>query len=195
MTVEVQDAYGNVLTADATDQVTLAIAANAAGGTLGGTTTATAVAGVATFGNLSINEAGTGYTLAATSGKLAKATSAAFNVKAVPRGLRLDGDRRLQPEEMKSYRGRLPELTRFCIRNEARRHFHAKGGKPQSTLPVRLRRHLSWRFCPPSCPDSLPRIVKGEGGEEGEKVPEEKRCQRRMALSALLRRNSARSGL
>jgi hypothetical protein len=80
VTVEVQDAYGNALTADKTDKITVAIATNPASGKLGGTTTATVVAGVATFGNLSINKIGTGYTLAATSGKLTKATSAAFNI-------------------------------------------------------------------------------------------------------------------
>ena len=63
VTVEVEDAYGNVLTNDNSDLVAIAIRANRAGGTLNGTATATAVAGVARFSNLSINDAGTGYTL------------------------------------------------------------------------------------------------------------------------------------
>ena len=41
----------------------MAIGTNPGGGTLSGTTTVAAVAGVATFSNLSINKAGTGYTL------------------------------------------------------------------------------------------------------------------------------------
>jgi hypothetical protein len=47
-----------------------------------GTATATAVAGVATFSNLSINSAGTGYTLTASAATLTSATSSAFNVTA-----------------------------------------------------------------------------------------------------------------
>src|SRR5207253_2096956 len=45
-----------------------------------GITTVAAVSGVATFSNLSINKAGTGYTLAASSGTLAGATSGAFSI-------------------------------------------------------------------------------------------------------------------
>jgi hypothetical protein len=48
----------------------IAIGANPVGGTLSGTTTVAAVAGTATFANLSIDKAGAGYTLAATSRKL-----------------------------------------------------------------------------------------------------------------------------
>ena len=51
-------------------------------GTLGGTVTVSASNGVATFSSLSINNAGTGYTLAATSAGLTAATSSAFNVTA-----------------------------------------------------------------------------------------------------------------
>src|SRR5581483_8195981 len=59
-----------------------AIGNNPAGGTLSGTTIVTVVNGVATFGNLSIDKAGNGYTLTASSGLLAGATSASFNVVA-----------------------------------------------------------------------------------------------------------------
>ncbi|HEV3115484.1 MAG TPA: S53 family peptidase [Gemmataceae bacterium] len=80
VTVQVLDAYGNVVTGDNIDQVTIAIGTNAGGGTLSGSTTATVSGGVATFSNLSINAAGSGYTLTAASGSLSGATSAAFNV-------------------------------------------------------------------------------------------------------------------
>src|SRR4029453_12843857 len=45
-------------------------------------TTLAASGGVAAFSNLSINKAGTGYTLAASSGVLTGATSSAFNILA-----------------------------------------------------------------------------------------------------------------
>jgi hypothetical protein len=80
VTVQVQDTYGNVITSDSTDQVTVAIGTNPGGGTLSGTTTVTVTNGVATFSNLSINQLGNGYTLTATSGILTSATSAAFNI-------------------------------------------------------------------------------------------------------------------
>ena len=61
--------------------ITVSIGANPSGGTLTGTTTAvTDAAGVATFNDLSIDKAGPGYTLAATSAGLAPTTSAAFAV-------------------------------------------------------------------------------------------------------------------
>src|SRR5438552_17205556 len=52
------------------------------GGTLAGTATVAAVSGVATFSELSIDKAGTGYTLVASSGGLADPTSTAFNITA-----------------------------------------------------------------------------------------------------------------
>src|SRR3989449_939783 len=55
-----------------------------AGGTLTGNAPVNAVNGVATFANLTIDKAGTGYTLAATSGTLTQATSNAFNITAAP---------------------------------------------------------------------------------------------------------------
>ena len=55
--------------------VTLALANNPAGGTLGGTLTATAVNGVADFPGLTINNPGNGYTLQATTNGLTSATT------------------------------------------------------------------------------------------------------------------------
>ncbi len=77
--VSVEDSQGNVVTT-ATNSITTAIGTNPSGGTLGGTLAVAAVNGVATFQNLSINNAGTGYTLSATAGGLTGATSTAFNV-------------------------------------------------------------------------------------------------------------------
>src|SRR5262249_25760399 len=50
------------------------------GGTLSGTKTATVSNGLATFGGLSINKTGSGYTLAASAASLGGATSASFNI-------------------------------------------------------------------------------------------------------------------
>jgi hypothetical protein len=79
--VEIQDASGNRVST-ATNSVTVAIGTNPGGGTLSGTKTVSAVAGVATFSTLSINNEGTGYTLTAASAGLSGATSNAFNVVA-----------------------------------------------------------------------------------------------------------------
>jgi adhesin/invasin len=58
----------------------MAILNNPTGGTLGGTLTVAAVGGIATFNNLNIDKAGSGYTLRATSGVLTAATSNAFDI-------------------------------------------------------------------------------------------------------------------
>ncbi len=79
--VSVEDTQGNVVTT-ATNAVAIAIGTSPPGGTLAGTTTVDAVNGVATFSNLSINKAGTGYMLAASATGLTGATSNAFNVTA-----------------------------------------------------------------------------------------------------------------
>ena len=81
VTVAVQDdLLGTVGTA--TNSVTIALGSNPGSATLSGTKTVAAVNGVATFSNLSLNRAGTGYTLVATAPGLTSATSAAFNVVA-----------------------------------------------------------------------------------------------------------------
>jgi len=73
------DTFGNVATGFA-GNVTLAIGSNPGRGTLGGTASVAAVAGVATFASLSINNAGVGYTLVAGAGGLAGATSVTFDI-------------------------------------------------------------------------------------------------------------------
>jgi hypothetical protein len=60
--------------------VTIAIGTNAGGGTLSGTTSVGTSGGVATFPALSIDKAGTGYTLSATTLGLSSATSTSFDV-------------------------------------------------------------------------------------------------------------------
>ena len=77
---QIQDQFGN-LTSSA-GIVTITIGTNAGGGTLSGAASVAAVAGVATFSNLSIDKAGTGYTLAAASTGLTTGTSGAFNITA-----------------------------------------------------------------------------------------------------------------
>ena len=81
VTVAVEDAANNVETANHTTIVSLAIGTNPSGGALSGGSATTVVAGVATFSGLSINKAGTGYTLAASSTPtLTTATSTAFTI-------------------------------------------------------------------------------------------------------------------
>jgi hypothetical protein len=82
--VEIQDAGGNRVTT-ATNSVTMAIAANPGTSTLSGSNPRSAVGGVATFSNLSLNKTGTGYTLRAVSGSLTPDTSAGFNI--IPGGV------------------------------------------------------------------------------------------------------------
>lgn len=78
--VSVRDALGNTVTS-ATTSITVAIGANPPGnGVLSGTKTVNAVAGVATFGNLSIDKPGTGYTITADGGSLPTATSSSFDI-------------------------------------------------------------------------------------------------------------------
>ena len=72
LTVTAEDGSGNIATTY-TGPVTLALSGGTSGAVLGGTLTATAVNGVATFSGLTINTAGTGYTLTASSGTLTPA--------------------------------------------------------------------------------------------------------------------------
>jgi hypothetical protein len=78
VTVRILDVLNNLTTSTA--NVTLAIGNNPSAGTLSGTTTVAAVNGTATFSDLSINNIGVGYTLAASSTGLAGTVSNAFNI-------------------------------------------------------------------------------------------------------------------
>jgi hypothetical protein len=77
--VTIEDASGHAVTSFA-GPVTVRLGANPSGGTLMGDTTATAAQGVASFSNLRIDKAASGYTLRAVSGSLPSATTSAFTV-------------------------------------------------------------------------------------------------------------------
>ena len=74
---------GSLLTSY-TGLVTISLGTNPGGGTLSGTTSVNAVNGVATFAGLSIDKAGTGYTLVALAAGLSGSTSTAFAITAPP---------------------------------------------------------------------------------------------------------------
>ncbi|WKW13206.1 Ig-like domain-containing protein [Pseudogemmatithrix spongiicola] len=80
LTVRSTDAFGN-LTPTFTGPIALTLR-EAGTATLAGTATQNAVAGVATFADLSVQKAGTGYRLEATSGTLQPDTSVAFSITA-----------------------------------------------------------------------------------------------------------------
>ncbi|MDP1890648.1 MAG: hypothetical protein Q8K55_07105 [Gemmatimonadaceae bacterium] len=77
--VSAHDAMGNLATRF-TGEVTLRINANPSSGALGGTATRSAVAGVATFDDISITRAGDGYTLAASASGLTDGGTTPFRV-------------------------------------------------------------------------------------------------------------------
>ena len=81
LVVTAEDASGNVATTFS-GNVALALSTNPGGATLGGTTSVNAVAGVATFTNVSLNRAASGYRISATAGGLALDNSAAFAISA-----------------------------------------------------------------------------------------------------------------
>ncbi|HET9708168.1 MAG TPA: Ig-like domain-containing protein [Gemmatimonadales bacterium] len=77
--VTAKDPFGNVSTGF-TGMVTLAIANNPGGGTLGGTLAKPAVAGVAQFNDLRIDKSAAGYVLSAVATGMTTGTSAPFNI-------------------------------------------------------------------------------------------------------------------
>lgn len=79
--VAARDTLGNT-DVTFTGSVTVALGTNPIGAFLEGTKTVAAVLGVARFGELNINRAGTGFTLVATAGGASSATSAAFDITA-----------------------------------------------------------------------------------------------------------------
>lgn len=79
LTVEAEDSSGNLLSSF-NGTVTVALASNPGGATLGGTLTATASNGTATFSNLTLTAADSGYTLVVSGGGLAEGTTGSFTV-------------------------------------------------------------------------------------------------------------------
>ncbi len=79
--VAVVDATGNTVTWSHAN-ISLALGAGPAGAVLGGATTMAATAGEATFANLAVALAGTGYTLVASATGLGPVTSSAFDIAA-----------------------------------------------------------------------------------------------------------------
>ncbi len=77
--VAAQDAFGNTKTGY-TGTVTIALSANPSGGTLSGTLSVAAVAGVATFSNLKLDKVGGGYSLKATATDLKQKVSSVFKI-------------------------------------------------------------------------------------------------------------------
>jgi hypothetical protein len=80
--VAVVDQFGNIVTSDNSDTITLTIGNNPSGGRLSGRLTVTVVNGIATFNDLVIDLAGDGYTLHATTASLTDADSSAFSITA-----------------------------------------------------------------------------------------------------------------
>ena len=76
LSITAEDGQGHVATTFA-GSVTLALATNPGGGTLGGTLVVTPNNGVATFSNLTLNKSGTGYTFTATNPNLSAVTTSA----------------------------------------------------------------------------------------------------------------------
>ncbi|HEX9727680.1 MAG TPA: hypothetical protein VGA37_04190, partial [Gemmatimonadales bacterium] len=84
--VRMLDQHGNVVTTDNVTDVDIAITSGSGtpGASLLGTTTRTAVAGIVTFDDLSIDAIGAGYTLEASIPSLTLVTSTPFNVTPPP---------------------------------------------------------------------------------------------------------------
>jgi hypothetical protein len=81
--VEILDEQNAVLTAR-TDVINISLQSPPDGGPLSGSVSATAVAGVATFSNLTVQKAAKGYTLSASTQNASGATSRAFEIIAGP---------------------------------------------------------------------------------------------------------------
>jgi hypothetical protein len=80
LTATVEDTYGNTVTSY-NSSVTLTLTANPGSSTLAGTTQVTPIQGVATFSGLSLNHAGIGYTLQASTTGLPSVTTDTFEVR------------------------------------------------------------------------------------------------------------------
>jgi virginiamycin B lyase len=75
----IEDQYGNIVTT-ANNAVSVSIATNPGGATLGGTTTVSAIDGIVTFSNLTLNKKAKGYTLRLSTAGLSSATTSPITV-------------------------------------------------------------------------------------------------------------------
>lgn len=80
VTVQLLDANGNLAAGDNTTIVSLALAAHPSGGTLSGGAAARVTGGTATFGGLSIDQAGVSYGMRASVSGLAAVSAAPFDI-------------------------------------------------------------------------------------------------------------------
>jgi hypothetical protein len=88
LAVSAEDPNGHVDTTF-NGAVGLALAGGPAGATLGGTLTATAQNGVATFSGLTFNQAGDGYTIQASANRVTATTTSRVDVGSIPTGSKL----------------------------------------------------------------------------------------------------------
>src|SRR5262249_44695898 len=79
VTVQVLDQFDNLVTTDGRD-VTLALGSNPGGGGRAAWTAGAASGGVATFGDITVDKTGSGYTLSATAAGVTGADSASFAI-------------------------------------------------------------------------------------------------------------------
>ena len=105
--VALEDQDGNIVTTN-TSTVTLSLGGGAPGANLNGAVSVAAVRGVATFANLSIDTAATGYLLTATDGTLGSATSSEFAINAGPAAQLVFGR---QPSNALAGEGISPAIT------------------------------------------------------------------------------------
>jgi hypothetical protein len=89
VTVKAIDDKGAVVAGFA-GAVTIALDANPTSATLGGTLSVDAIAGIATFSNLTVSKTGAGYTLKASATGLTAVTSNTFTIDQTPTGLSLN---------------------------------------------------------------------------------------------------------
>ena len=107
ITVEIRDGSNNLVTS-ATDNITVAFSANPGPGTLGGTLTVAAVAGIATFSDLEVDTVANAYSLNFTSGALTNDISDTFDVTAAP-ATKLAFN--VQPSNTQAGQGISPSIT------------------------------------------------------------------------------------
>ncbi len=110
VSVGIEDSNDHIVTSDNTSTITLSLASNNFGASLGGPVSVQAVNGIATFSNMSVGRAGNGYTLLAGDGGLVGAQSAPFNITSVDVGVGTDNQARLLWDNLDG-RARVQSIT------------------------------------------------------------------------------------